>query len=118
MDQCVEEVEAEPDGDDQSDDRFTHRRLLKLAQGERIDAHQRQNRETERHEYDVEHDSLLTGAVRSADRCKLSIANWVVGRKDLISFRPAAMSRPRFWRADVAEDQIPAKANGASGPSV
>src|SRR5271155_1894954 len=24
-DQCVEEVEAEPDGDDQSDDRFTHR---------------------------------------------------------------------------------------------
>src|SRR5277367_3070416 len=25
MDQCVEEVEAEPDGDDQSDDRLTHR---------------------------------------------------------------------------------------------
>jgi hypothetical protein len=25
MDQCVEEVEAEPNGDDQSDDRFTHR---------------------------------------------------------------------------------------------
>src|SRR5580704_11211612 len=24
MDQCVEEVEAKPDGDDQSDDRFTH----------------------------------------------------------------------------------------------
>src|SRR5271167_3909165 len=24
MDQCIEEVEAKPDGDDQSDDRFTH----------------------------------------------------------------------------------------------
>jgi hypothetical protein len=31
MDECVEEVEAEPDGDDQSDDRFSHRKLLKLT---------------------------------------------------------------------------------------
>jgi hypothetical protein len=31
VEQCVEEVEAEPDGDDQSDDRFTHRTLLKLT---------------------------------------------------------------------------------------
>jgi hypothetical protein len=32
VDQRVEEVEAEPDGDDQSDDRFTHRTLLELAE--------------------------------------------------------------------------------------
>jgi hypothetical protein len=44
VDQRVEEVEAEPDGDDQSDDRFSHRTLLKLTQGERVDAHQRQRR--------------------------------------------------------------------------
>ena len=59
MDQCVEEVEAEPDGDDQSDDRFTHLEPLKLTQGVRVEAHERQNSETERHECDVEHDRLL-----------------------------------------------------------
>jgi hypothetical protein len=32
VDQRVEEVEAEPDGDDQSDDRFTHRMFLELAE--------------------------------------------------------------------------------------
>jgi hypothetical protein len=37
--------------------------LLKLTQCERVDAHQRQNRKTERHECDVEHDRLLAGAV-------------------------------------------------------
>jgi hypothetical protein len=61
MDQCVEKVEAEPNGDDQSDDRFTHRLPLKLAQGMRIDAHQHQNSQTKRHECDVEHDRLLAG---------------------------------------------------------
>jgi hypothetical protein len=57
MDQCIEKVEAERDGDDQSDDRLTHgARLLKLPQGARVDAHQRQNRKTKRHERDIEHD--------------------------------------------------------------
>ena len=57
MDQCVEEVEAEPEGDDQSDDRLTHgARLLKLPQGVRVNAHQRQNHAPERHERDIEHD--------------------------------------------------------------
>jgi hypothetical protein len=60
VDQCVEEVEAEPDGDDQSDDRFTHPLcLLKLTQEERVDTHQRQNCESERYKFDVEHDRLL-----------------------------------------------------------
>ena len=44
VEQCVEEVEAEPDGDDQSDDRFTHQTPLKLTQRERVEAHQRQSR--------------------------------------------------------------------------
>ena len=33
--------------------------LLKLTQGDGVDAHQRQNRKTERYECDVEHDRLL-----------------------------------------------------------
>ena len=37
------------------------RALLKLPEGERVDAHQRQNRDTERHERNVEHDRLLLG---------------------------------------------------------
>ena len=85
MDQCVEEVEAETDGDDQSDDRLTHRTLLKLAQSDGVGAHQRQNRQTEHYEYDVEHDRLLAGAVLSPGPRKLSIANWAPGRKDFIS---------------------------------
>ena len=44
MDKRVEEVKAEPDGDDQSEDRFTHRMLLELAQREGVGAHQRQSR--------------------------------------------------------------------------
>ena len=36
--------------------------LSKLTQGERVDAHQRQNTQTERHERHVEHDRLLHGA--------------------------------------------------------
>ena len=63
MDQCVEEVEAESDGDDQSDDRLTHGALLKLPQGERIQAHQRQYRKAKRHECDVKHDHLLAGTL-------------------------------------------------------
>ncbi len=39
MYQGVKEVEAEPDGDDQSDDRFTHLTLLELTQRERVNAH-------------------------------------------------------------------------------
>ena len=60
-------------------------RLLKLTQSERVDAHQRQSRQTERHERDVEHDRLLAEAVLSADPPKLSIANWAAGRKDFVS---------------------------------
>jgi hypothetical protein len=104
MDQCVEQIEAEPDGDDQSDDRFTHRlRLLKLAQGEGVDAHQRQHRKTEHHERDVEHDRLLAGALLNADPRKLSIANWAAGRKDFISLGAAGNCAPgAALRADVA----------------
>jgi hypothetical protein len=90
MDQRVEEVEAEPYGDDQSDDRLTHLPPLKLTQGMRIDAHQGQNRTTQRHECDVEHDRLLCEALLSADRHKLSIANCAAGRKDFISWGGAA----------------------------
>ena len=117
MDQCVEEVEAKPDGDDQSDDRFTHPLcLLKLTQEERVDTDQRQNRQTERHECDVEHDRLLAGAVLSANPRKLSIANWAAARKDLISFGPAVMEQGPIGRTKIAGDQIPAKANEARGP--
>jgi hypothetical protein len=57
MDQCVEEVEAERDGDDQSDDRLSHGwRLSKLPQGVRVGGHQRQNRASERDECNIEHD--------------------------------------------------------------
>ena len=60
MNEGVEEIEAEPDGDDQSDDRLSHgATLLKLPEGERVDAHQRQNHNTERNERNVEHDRLL-----------------------------------------------------------
>jgi hypothetical protein len=88
VDQRVEEVEAEPDGDDQSDDRFTHRTLLELAEREGVDADQRQSRQTERHECDVEHVRLLAGEVLSADPRKLSIANRAAERKDSISSSP------------------------------
>jgi hypothetical protein len=64
MEQRVEEVEAEPDGDDQSDDRLTHSgRLLKLPQGVGVNAHQRQNRATKRHKRDIEHDCFLAWRV-------------------------------------------------------
>jgi hypothetical protein len=88
MDQRVEEVKAEPDGDDQSDDRLTHRLLLKLPQSDGVGAHQRQNRQTKHYECDVEHDRLLAGAVLSPGPRKLSIANLGGGRKDFISLRP------------------------------
>jgi hypothetical protein len=61
-------------------------RLLKLAQSDGVGAHQRQNRQTEHYEYDVEHDRLLAEALLSPSRRKLSIANWAAGRKDSISF--------------------------------
>src|ERR1700734_3852995 len=76
MDQCVEEVEAKPDGDDQSDDRFTHSlSLLQLTEREGVGAHQRQSRQTERYERDVEHVRLLTWMAFNADLRKHSIAN-------------------------------------------
>ena len=49
--------------------------LLKLPEGERVDAHQRQNRNTERHERNVEHDRLLARALLTAGPRKLSIPN-------------------------------------------
>src|ERR1700722_7178082 len=61
-------------------------RLLKLTQPDGVDAHQRQNRQTERYECDVEHERLLAGAVLSAEPRKLSIANRAPARKDFISF--------------------------------
>jgi hypothetical protein len=75
--------------------------LLKLAQSDGVGAHQRQNRQTEHYEYDVEHDRLLAGAVLSSSPRKLSIANCAVPRKDLISFRPAATDSgcPGAWNA-------------------
>jgi hypothetical protein len=60
--------------------------LLKLAQGERVNAHQRQSRQPQRHECDVEHDRLLVGSVLSANPRKLSISNWAAARKDFVSF--------------------------------
>jgi hypothetical protein len=61
MNEGIEEIEAEPYGDDQSDDRLSHgATLLELPEGERVGAHQRQNRNTERNERNVEHDRLLS----------------------------------------------------------
>ena len=60
--------------------------LLELTQRERVNAHQRQNRETQRHKRDVEHDRLLVGSVLSANPRKLSISNWAAARKDFVSF--------------------------------
>jgi hypothetical protein len=70
---------------------------LKLTQGDRVDAHQRQSRQTERHECDVEHVRLLAGEVLSAESRKLSIANGAAPRKDLISFGPAGIEQGRIW---------------------
>ena len=61
-------------------------RLLQLTQEERVGTHQRQNRQSERHKFDVEHVRLLAGEVLSVDPRKQSIANWAAGRKDSIRF--------------------------------
>jgi hypothetical protein len=62
MNQRVEEIEAKPYRNGQSDDRLCHGALpLKLPKGKRVRAHQRQNRNTERNEHSVEHDRLLAG---------------------------------------------------------
>ena len=95
MDQHVEEVEAKPDGDDQSDDRFTHVAPLKPTQGVSVEAHQRQSGATQRHERDIEHDRLLCAMVLSADRHKSSIGNRAPGCKDLVSFRRASAGAGR-----------------------
>ncbi len=72
MEQGVEQIEAEPDGHDQSNDRFNHANLLKPPQRDRVGAHQRQNRATKSQKNDIEHDCLLAGASPSAKRRKLS----------------------------------------------
>jgi len=74
--------------------------LLKPNQRERVEAHQRQSRQTKRHECDVEHDDrLLAGAILSPDPRKLSIANWAPERKDFIRFG----SGGEFSRRDFGE---------------
>ena len=103
MDQCVKEIEAEPDGDDQSDDRFTHLQLLKLTQGVRVEAHKRQKRQTEDHECNVEHDRLLAYAALTAGGRKRSIANGAVGRKEPISFATASPAKVPPERARASE---------------
>src|ERR1700761_4565260 len=75
MDQCVEEVEAEPNGDDQPQDWFTHCLPLELTQGQRVKAHQRQYRATQRYERDIQHDHLLAGRASIARSRKRSI--WI-----------------------------------------
>src|ERR1700722_7231458 len=70
-------------------------RLLKLTQPDGVDAHQRQNRQTEHYECDVEHDRLLAGAVLSVEPRKLSIANRAPARKDFISFASGCGWAPR-----------------------
>ena len=90
MNQRVKEVEAEPDSDDQSNDRLSHGAgLLKLPEGERVSAHQRQNRNTERNERNVEHDRLLAGALFTAEPRKVSILNRTPRNKDFIMRRAA-----------------------------
>ena len=84
MNQCIEEVQAEPHGDDQSYDRFTHLEPLKLTQGVRVDAHQRQNRQSKRYKRDIEHDPLLASGRSTVERHKLSIPNRGSRRKDSI----------------------------------
>ncbi|MGA7803176.1 MAG: hypothetical protein WCB02_00950, partial [Bradyrhizobium sp.] len=84
VDQRVEEIEAEPDGDDQSDNRLSHgATLLKLPEGERIAPHQRQNHNTERHERNVEHDRLLSR--RSLLPRRVSFRSRIEGRGIRIS---------------------------------
>jgi len=99
MNQCVEEIEAEPDGDGESDDRLSHgARLLKLTEGEGVDAHQRQNRDSERHKRNVEHDRLLLGALLTPGPRKLSIPNRAPRNKDFVMKRAARTSFTGFAR--------------------
>lgn len=69
MNQREEEIKAERDGDDQSDDRLSHgATLLELPEGERVGAHQRQKCNADRDEHYVEHDRLLNGALHTPSR--------------------------------------------------
>ena len=85
---------------------------LKLAQGVRVEAHKSQNRATQGHECDVEHDRLLCEAVLSADRHKLSIANGAAGHKDFVSFRPAVREQGPTWPRGGRERSDPSQAKG------
>ena len=67
-------------------------RSLKSPQRERVSAHQRQNRNAERNEHNVEHDRLLVGALLTADPRKLSIWNRASPNKDFIMKRVARTS--------------------------
>ena len=82
--------------------------LLKLTQGQRVKAHQRQYRATQRHECDVEHDRLLAGAASSVGPRKLSIANWASAHKDLVSFGQAARGREPMRARQLLRDRISA----------
>ena len=87
-------------------------RLLKLTQPDGVDAHQRQNRQTERYECDVEHERLLAGAVLSAEPRKLSIANRAPARKDFISFASGCGCARRSFARGRRRRSDPGHANG------
>jgi hypothetical protein len=74
--------------------------LLKLTQGDGVDAHQRQNRKTERYECDVEHDRLLADRLPSAERRKISISIRAARHKDFI--RPRDDGPPRVPQPTTA----------------
>jgi hypothetical protein len=85
MDQGVEEIQAERDGDDQSDDRLTHGAPpLKLAQGVGIDAHQRQKRTSKNQKRNIEHNTPSRSHVPTAESHKLSMPNRGALHKDSI----------------------------------
>jgi hypothetical protein len=91
--QRVEEIQAKPDRDGQSEDRLRHGAApLELPEGVRVNAHQRQENNAGRHECYVEHSRLLIGALLTAEPRKLSIWNWAAQYKDIIVKR----ARRRF----------------------
>jgi hypothetical protein len=76
VDQRVEEIEAERDGHDKSDDRFAHGApSSELPQSHRVEAHQRDDRKSENYESQIEHNRLLARRLPSAGLRKLSI--WI-----------------------------------------
>ena len=85
MNQCVGEIEAEPDGDDRSDDWLSHDAwLLKLPESNRV---QRQKHDTERNKRDIEHDRLPFWRALTAEPRKFSIPNRPGRNKDFVMTR-------------------------------